>query len=124
MLKIKFMTNLRFSTRESAAVSEWLSSELPFHIMRDHNYHNSRILAGMWGAKLGNGTRERYGDMVSMMLQEVSLSYVYLCLISLNVLGKRKKTELWTRPAASCQDSLAKGKFISSIFSRAFHFDK
>ena len=53
MLKIKFMTNFRFSARESAAVSEWLSSDLPFHIMRDHNYHNSHVLAGMWGAKLG-----------------------------------------------------------------------
>ena len=110
------MTNFRFSARESAAVSEWLSSDLPFHIMRDHNYHNSRILAGMWGAKLGNGTRERYGDMVRMMLQEVGFSYVYFYLISLNVLGKRKKAEIWTRSAASCPDSLAKGKFISSIF--------
>ena len=76
-VKNKFIANSRFSARESAAVSEWLSSDLPFHIMRDHNYHNSRILAGMWGAKLGNGTRERYGDMVRIMLQEVVFSYVY-----------------------------------------------
>ena len=87
--KIKLMTNFRFSARESAAVSEWLSSDLPFHIMRDHNYHHSRILAGMWGAKLGNGTRERYGDMVRIMLQEVGFRYVHLCLISLNILGYR-----------------------------------
>jgi hypothetical protein len=41
----------RLSERESLAVSEWLNSDLPFHIMRDHPYHNTEILGGMWGVK-------------------------------------------------------------------------
>ena len=80
------MINSRFSARESAAVSAWLRSELPFHIMRDHNYHRDRILAGMWGAKLGNGTRERYRDFVVAMLQEVS-RYVCFFVTCSNISG-------------------------------------
>jgi len=38
-------------SREVAAVEEWLASDLPFHIMRDHPAHNTAILAGMWGVK-------------------------------------------------------------------------
>ena len=41
----------RLNLREKAAVDEWLSSEKSFHIMRDHPYHNTKILAGMWGVK-------------------------------------------------------------------------
>jgi hypothetical protein len=41
----------RLSERESLAVNEWLNSEKPFHIMRDHPYHNTEILGGMWGVK-------------------------------------------------------------------------
>jgi len=37
--------------REVAAVEEWLDSDLSFHIMRDHYYHYTPILAGMWGIK-------------------------------------------------------------------------
>jgi protein O-GlcNAc transferase len=41
----------RLSQRESLAVSEWLQSDKSFHIMRDHPYHNTEILGGMWGVK-------------------------------------------------------------------------
>lgn len=41
----------RPSTREKAAVDEWIRSGLSFHIMRDHPYHipndNAVIMAGM-----------------------------------------------------------------------------
>ena len=66
--------------REEAAVSEWLDSGLPFHVMRwerlkyfeawigiflkygywycrDNPYHNTAILGGMWGARMDTGMR-------------------------------------------------------------------
>jgi hypothetical protein len=41
----------RLTLREKAAVDEWLASETGFHIMRDHPWHGSPILGGMWGTK-------------------------------------------------------------------------
>jgi len=41
----------RFSTRESAAVNEWIKSNKTFHSMRDNPYHNEFMMAGLWGAK-------------------------------------------------------------------------
>lgn len=42
-------TDSRLNYREKAAVDEWLNSDKDFHIMRDHPYHNTPILGGMWG---------------------------------------------------------------------------
>lgn len=39
----------RLNSQEKVAVDDWLASDKPFHIMRDHPYHNELILAGMWG---------------------------------------------------------------------------
>jgi len=41
----------RLSIREADAVAEWLNSDRDFHIMRDHPYHNTEILGGMWGCR-------------------------------------------------------------------------
>lgn len=41
----------RLSQREKDAVDEWLLSDKDFHIMRDHPYHNTAILGGMWGSR-------------------------------------------------------------------------
>ena len=41
----------RLSERESLAVQEWLNSDKDFHIMRDHPYHTTPILGGMWGCR-------------------------------------------------------------------------
>jgi hypothetical protein len=41
----------RLSLREKAAVDEWLASPKKFHIMRDHPWHGSKMLGGMWGVK-------------------------------------------------------------------------
>lgn len=41
----------RLSEREAAAVNEWLHSEAPFHIMRDHPAHRIPIPGGMWGVR-------------------------------------------------------------------------
>ena len=46
-------TDSRLSKRERRAVNQWLRSSKKFHIMRDHPYHNYKILGGMWGAKKG-----------------------------------------------------------------------
>jgi hypothetical protein len=43
----------RLSFREKAAVDEWLESDKGFHIMRDHPWHGSNILGGMFGVKGG-----------------------------------------------------------------------
>jgi hypothetical protein len=43
----------RINSRELEAVKEWLDSDSELHIMRDHPYHNARILGGMWGARAG-----------------------------------------------------------------------
>jgi tetratricopeptide (TPR) repeat protein len=39
--------------REAAAVSEWVASGLPFHVMRDWWSHTDPILAGLWGGIAG-----------------------------------------------------------------------
>jgi len=44
-------TDTRILQREKVAVDEWLNSEYPFHIMRDHPYHDTPILGGMFGVK-------------------------------------------------------------------------
>lgn len=41
----------RLSLREKLAVDEWLSSKRTWHIMRDHPWHGSLMLGGMWGVK-------------------------------------------------------------------------
>lgn len=46
-------TDSRLSVREKAAVDEWLSSDKLFHIVRDHPFHDVKIMGGMWGAKRG-----------------------------------------------------------------------
>lgn len=41
----------RITQREVAAVNQWLESDAMFHIMRDHPWHGTQILGGMWGVK-------------------------------------------------------------------------
>jgi len=41
----------RLSTREKNAVDEWLAGDKNFHIMRDHPFHQTEILGGMWGCR-------------------------------------------------------------------------
>lgn len=44
-------TDSRLNHREKDAVNAWIESDKLFHIMRDHPYHATQILGGMWGAK-------------------------------------------------------------------------
>ncbi len=46
-------TDSRLSLREVAAVDEWLVSDKAAHIMRDHPFHWTPIMAGMWACKGG-----------------------------------------------------------------------
>jgi len=46
-------TDSRLSVREKLAVDEWLNSDKNFHIMRDHPFHTTEILGGMWGCRNG-----------------------------------------------------------------------
>ena len=46
-------TDSRLSLREKNSVDEWLNSDKNFHIMRDHPYHTTEILGGMWGCRNG-----------------------------------------------------------------------
>jgi len=43
-------TDSKFTKRESILVNEWIESNKPFHIIRDHHSHGSSILGGTWGA--------------------------------------------------------------------------
>ncbi len=44
-------TDSRLSMREKYAVDDWIKSDKSLHIMRDHPYHNVKILGGTWGLK-------------------------------------------------------------------------
>lgn len=46
-------TDSRLGQREKVAVDAWLASDKDFHIMRDHPYHATEILGGMWGVRNG-----------------------------------------------------------------------
>jgi len=41
----------RLNVRGAAAVKQWLDSEKPVHIMRDHRRHTAPIMGGMWGGR-------------------------------------------------------------------------
>lgn len=44
-------TDSRLSQREKDCVDEFLASPKNFHIIRDHPWHTTEILGGLWGAK-------------------------------------------------------------------------
>lgn len=44
-------TDSRLSIREATAVQEWIKSGTKAHIMRDHPFHSTPVLAGMFGIK-------------------------------------------------------------------------
>jgi hypothetical protein len=46
-------TDSRISPREIYAMLEWIDSKTDVHIMRDHPYHSSPIMGGMWGIRGG-----------------------------------------------------------------------
>lgn len=61
-------TDSRLNYREKAAVDEWLKSNKSFHIMRDHHYHTSNIMGGMWGVK--NPKLSNMSELIKNMKSE------------------------------------------------------
>ncbi|XP_076046060.1 uncharacterized protein LOC143028182 [Oratosquilla oratoria] len=55
--------------REQAAVKQWLGTEYPYHIMRDHPYHKAHILAGLWGCRI-NMKRANAYHLLSTVLSQ------------------------------------------------------
>jgi hypothetical protein len=82
----------RLTEREVLAVDQWLKSDKSFHIMRDHPYHNTEILGGMWGVKnklidLGG---ELTFDIISTYKDEYQEDQRYL------------REEIWPRVKNDC----------------------
>ena len=55
-------TDSRLCAREAAAVNEWMESNKDFHIIRDHPYHATEIMGGIWGVR--NGLLSNMKNMV------------------------------------------------------------
>ena len=62
----------RLTTREQAAVEDWLETGLTFHVMRDNPHHGTEILGGMWGARLDTGDRAVVTEAMGQLVAKVS----------------------------------------------------
>ena len=71
-------TDSRLSNREKLAIDEWLESDKDFHIMRDHPYHNTEILGGMWGVRNGllKNIKELIGDYIKGNFWQVDQNFL------------------------------------------------
>ena len=71
-------TDSRLTKREAAAVSEWLSTSEGFHIMRDHPYHATEILGGMWGSRKGvvPNMKEMIGEYIKGDFWQVDQNFL------------------------------------------------
>jgi hypothetical protein len=47
-------TDCRLSKRELSCIEDWLESKKTLHIIRDHPYHTTEILGGLWGFQNNN----------------------------------------------------------------------
>lgn len=105
-------TDSRMSTREVAAVEEWLCSDLPFHIMRDHPFHNEPILAGLWGGVADPGIQ--IADRILRFFKQSRDSNQY------GIDQYFLKQEFWPYVSRSC---LIHDTFYRLEDSRPFPFD-
>ena len=71
-------TDSRLSIREKEAVDQWLDSGLDFHIMRDHPFHATEILGGMWGVRTGKikNNRSMISDYVKGDFWQVDQNFL------------------------------------------------
>lgn len=68
----------RLDLREKKAVDEWMETNKSFHIMRDHPYHTTQILGGMWGVR-GNilkNMRNMINDYVKGSFWQVDQNFL------------------------------------------------
>lgn len=72
----------RLSNREKEAVYEWLNSDKGFHIMRDHPYHKTEILGGMWGSKKGviSNMKNLINDYIKGNYWQVDQNFLRECI--------------------------------------------
>ncbi|XP_063608263.1 uncharacterized protein LOC134782637 isoform X2 [Penaeus indicus] len=56
-------TDSPISSREAAAVEQWLALNKTFHVMRDHPQHDTTILGGMWDARWDNLPAPRVAEL-------------------------------------------------------------
>lgn len=71
-------TDSRLNIREKNAVDEWLHSGKGFHIMRDHPWHGTLILGGMWGVKKGiiHDIKNKIGQFVKYNKYDVDQAFL------------------------------------------------
>ena len=63
-------TDCRPSKREDTAISQWLNSNKSLHIIRDHVFHNTKILGGLWGLQNNSIPNIRF------MIMEWCIKYI------------------------------------------------
>jgi len=111
----------RLNEREVAAVNEWLESDKGFHIMRDHPWHSSQILGGMWGIK--QGCLPEFGELMQnwnaedrwQTDQEFLNAEIYPRVVhNAMVHASHFKMEPWARPFPTPRNSQA--NFVGESF--------
>jgi len=60
----------RPSKREAKAVEEWIQSGKKMHNIRDHEYHNTMVMGGLWGGKTGFLKGHKMQDLISNWLDK------------------------------------------------------
>lgn len=61
----------QISSREAAAVEQWLATNKTFHVMRDHPQHDTTILGGMWGARWDQLPAPRAAEELARLRQRM-----------------------------------------------------
>ncbi|XP_069976118.1 uncharacterized protein [Penaeus vannamei] len=64
-------TDSPISSREAAAVEQWLATNKTFHVMRDHPQHDTTILGGMWGARWDQLPAPRAAEELARLRQRM-----------------------------------------------------
>lgn len=113
-------TDSRLSAREKEAVDEWLESDKGLHIMRDHPYHTSLIMGGMWGMK--KGTFPKMKELIEIYRggnfwqvdQNFLNQFVYpLCKENSIVHDEFFNFESWKKPFPNKRNDL---EFVGDVF--------
>jgi hypothetical protein len=63
-------TDCRPSDREDTAIKQWLNSNKSLHIIRDHVFHNTKILGGLWGLQTN------FIPNIRFMIMEWCIKYI------------------------------------------------
>ena len=67
-------TDSRLNYRERRAVDAWIDSGKKLHIMRDHRYHGTPVLGGMWGFR---GSTSDIRDQIDDFIKDTGKSGYY-----------------------------------------------